>query len=186
MKLPTSPPPLRTRASTALSETAPLPVDARDSAEPDWRQAYQRLREQQPAEPEPPLPLLALVAAPREPMPETTAVGGVPETPTVQRLQTVRRLAEPGMPAAPFAQAWQVELPAAGGAAWRLQVEQAQPLAPLHLELRVSPAAQAQARQQLGDLDKRLRDAGHEVLRSRLRDATRASRQQRPVDGVEP
>ena len=179
-------PPRARSAALALPELAPPPVDARDPSEPDWRQAYLRLREQQPHEAEPALPMPALSPAPREPAPEAAAVGPVPATPTMQRLEAARQLAEPVPTAAPLARSWQVELPAGGGTAWRLQVEQAQPLAPLNLELRVPPVAQTQARQQLGDLDKRLREAGHDVLRSRLRDATWTDRWQRPVDGVEP
>lgn len=180
--------PLRARAAAAaLPEAAPQPVAARDAGEPDWRQAYQRLREQEPREPEPSLPLLATPPrAPHEAAAETAAVRALPATPTVERLEAIRQLAEPTPTAAPLARSWQVELPTAGGAAWRLQVEQAQPQAPLNLELRVPPVAQTQARQQLGDLDKRLRDAGHDVLRSRLRDASRTDRRQLPVDGVEP
>jgi hypothetical protein len=58
--------------------------------------------------------------------------------------------------------------------------------APLNLELRVPPVAQLQARQQLGDLDRRLREAGHDVLRTRLRDAARTDKRSRPVDEVGP
>lgn len=181
---------LRTRAAAAQGESAPPPVAARDTGEPDWRSAYQRLREQASTEPAPPLPpppLWALPArAPGEPAPEVAAVRAAPASPTVDRLEAVRQL-DPALPSAtPLARAWQVELPAAGGTAWRLQVEQAQPLAPLHLELRVPPLAQTQARQQLGELDKRLREAGHDVLRSRLGEAARPGRRQRPVEGVEP
>jgi hypothetical protein len=105
----------------------------------------------------------------------------VPQTPAAQRVEALRQLGEPD----PLARVWQVELPAAGPA-WQLRVEQAQPQAPLNLELRVPPVAQLQARQQLGDLDRRLREAGHDVLRTRLRDAARTDKRSRPVDEVGP
>ncbi len=96
-------------------------------------------------------------------------------SPTAQRVEALRRLAEP----APLARVWEVDLPAAGPA-WQLRVQQAQPLAPLSVELRVPAVVQVQARQQLGELDRRLREAGHDLLRPRLR----TSRSSGPVESV--
>jgi hypothetical protein len=174
-----------------------------DAIEPDWRNAYQRWRdagtdadtgtetetetEQAPPEPLPVTEPLPILQAPTPPVPRDTAPvvaevrSAVPQTPAAERLEALRQLGEP----AAAARVWQVELPAAGPA-WQLRVEQAQPQAPLNLELRVPPVAQTQARQQLGDLDRRLREAGHDVLRPRLRDGARADRKYRPVDEVEP
>lgn len=183
------------QALAAAGEQRPA-ADARGGAgELDWQSAWQRVRaqdeqEQQDESPEaqaqatlPPMPALV----PREQPPEATPVRAVgPATPTTERLAALQPLAEAGPAAVPVARVWQVELPAAvAGPAWQLCVEQAQPLAPLSLELRVPPVAQLQARQQLGDLDKRLRDAGHDVLRPRLRDTSRSARRSRPVDEVD-
>ena len=178
--------PLRARPAMATSQAAPLPPSHRDTGdEPDWRSAYLRLREQAPSEPEPVLPVLPRMArAPRESGPEAMEVRGVTATPTTERLEVMRLLAEPNPSEIPAARVWQVELPAAAGPVWQLHVEQAQPLAPLNLELRVPQVAQTQARQQLSDLDKRLRDAGHDVLRLRLRDGARTDKKRRPVDEV--
>lgn len=176
----------RGRLPLAAAQAALPPMAHRDAGEPDWRSAYQRLREQQPAEPEAPAAMPALPAAPvRDAPAEPATTGGVSPTPTVERIAAARQIAEAQPAATEPARSWKVELPAAAGPAWRLHIEQAQPLAPLHLELHVPPVAQTQARQQLGDLDKRLRDAGHEVLRSRLRQTTRADRRDRPIDEVQ-
>lgn len=176
----------RSRWPLAAPEAAPSPVRHRDAGEPDWRSAYQRLREQDPTEPEIPSPMPLVPTAPRpDPAPDTTPAVGILPTPTAARVEAARRLAEPQAEVVAATRTWQVELGATAGTAWQLRVEQAQPLAPLQLELRVPPVAQSQARQQLGDLDKRLREAGHEVLRSRLRDATRTDKRSLPVDEVQ-
>jgi hypothetical protein len=175
-------------APAATPDAAPPPASDRDrSAEPDWRSAYLRLREREPTEPAPVLPVLAVLARPsRQPAPEVAEVRSAAATPTATaaRLEAVRLLAQPGPSAPSQARVWQVELPAAGPG-WQLHLEQAQPLAPLAMELRVPKAAQSQARQQLGDLDKRLREAGHDVLRPRVRTA-RAGQRSRPVDEAQP
>lgn len=164
------------------------PLTPPDATEPDWRSAYLRWRgdEEEPPTPlpEPPPPMLQALAAPAprdEPAPDVAAPRALPAmpTPAAERVDALRQLAEPG----PLARVWQVELPAAGPA-WQLRVEQVQPQAPLVLELRVPPAAQPQARQQLADLDRRLREAGHDILRPRVRAA--ADKRQRPVDEVGP
>lgn len=168
-------------------DAAPMPAG---TGEPDWRNAYLRQRgrdEEDPAMPESVLFAPPLGAATRDAMPETTPVRALaPSAPTADRVQALRQLADADPAAVPVARTWQVDLPAsAAGPAWRLHIEQAQPLAPLNLELRVPPVAQAQARQQLSDLDKRLRDAGHDVLKARVRDA-QAGKRSRPVDEVKP
>lgn len=177
----------RLGASTQSPEAELPPALRREDSEPDWRNAYQRLREEDPAQPEEPLPVLpALAPAPRETAPEMPVTSAATATPTIERIEAIRQIAEANPTAPPVAQSWQVELPAAAaGPAWKLHVEQAQPQAPLSLKLRVPPVAQSQARQQLSDLDKRLRDAGHDVLRARVREAGNGQRF-RPVDEVEP
>lgn len=187
----------------AAADTPPREAAARSDADAqDWRSACQRLRardedespdDQTQQQPFPPLvpfaPLAPPIAAlvPRDLAPEVAEVRAVaPATPTTERIAALHQLAEANPAAVPVARTWQVELPAAvGGAAWQLHVGQAQPLAPLNLELRVPPVAQLQARQQLSDLDKRLRDAGHDVLRPRVRDASRSAKRSRPVDEVD-
>jgi len=182
-----------------LDEAALLhaPHAPRDAAEPDWRSAYQRRRAQDD-EPNPaPTPDASNAVPPltpwaaREVAPDVPIVGATAPTTattaTTERVDALRRLAEPNAATQPTARVWEVELPVAGGVAgpaWQLHVEQAQPQAPLTLELRVPPAAQTQARQQLSDLDRRLRETGHDVLRPRVRDA-QASRRSRPVDEVD-
>ncbi|HEY8878602.1 MAG TPA: hypothetical protein VIN03_13630 [Roseateles sp.] len=163
------------RTSTARIDASRRAAPARDPGESPRHAAAQTPR----AEDSPllqaawaPLPLPAEFPAElseARPAPSTLA------SPAAARIEALLQRGEP----APVARVWQVELPGAGPA-WQLQVQQAQPQAPLNLELRVPPVAQSQARQQLGDLDKRLRDAGHDVLRSRLRD----SRGRGPVEGV--
>lgn len=155
------------------------------AAERDWRGAYQRLQAQalEPAEPQAPdTPLPLQPAAARSeapaPAPDLPPAAALPPTPTVQRVEALLAQA----PMAPQ-RVWQVELPSAG-AGWQLRVEQAQPQAPLLLELRVPAVLQPQARRQLADLDKRLRDTGHDVLASRLQPAV-AGRLRR-VDEVQP
>lgn len=160
----------------AFDETPP----AAGTTEQDWRGAYLRTQAQEP-QPEPPLlPVGPRGDAPRlpAPPPDVPAAAALPPTPTVQRVQAL--LAQ--TPAAPQ-RVWQVELPSAG-AGWQLRVEQAQPQAPLLLDLRVPAVLQPQARRQLADLDKRLRDTGHDVLSSRLQPAV-AGRLRR-VDEVQP
>lgn len=165
-----------------------VPVD------PGWLEAYLRLRAETPLEREPtpePLPpvwpaALPLPALPPAPVrPEPAAV--TPATPTAQRLDAVRRLAEPAPAAAPLARVWQVELPGAAPGAepgWQLRIEQPQPLAPLSLTLQVHAQAQPLARQQLADLDRRLRLAGHDILRARCHDGTPRAPGALPVDEV--
>jgi len=112
--------------------------------------------------------------------PEAAPLAAVSPTATAERvIEAVRQIGEAAPAPIPAARVWQLELPAVGQA-WQLHVEQAQPQAPLNVELRVPPVAQTQARQQLADLDKRLREAGHDVLRSRLRSDSKRG----PVDGV--
>lgn len=181
---------LMASAEAALPTTpAPLPTHAA----PDWQSALLRRRAQdddfdeadglaEPTPLAPPLAALLPAAPPDAPVP----VGGLaPTTPTTEKIDALRQLADAAPAAVPVARAWQVELPAAAaGAAWQLHIEQLQPAAPLNLELRVPPAAQSQARQQLADLDKRLRDAGHDVLRPRLGDS-RQRRRHTPQDEVD-
>jgi len=197
----------RSRLVAAAPASVAEPVAPRrdDSAEPDWRHAYLRLREEEapvapgvlPAPGRPPVPAQRREQEETrrdvEPMPSTpsllTPMPGRPEaaplaavspTATAERvIEAVRQIGEAAPAPIPAARVWQLELPAVGQA-WQLHVEQAQPQAPLNVELRVPPVAQTQARQQLGDLDKRLREAGHDVLRSRLR----TDRKRGPVDGV--
>lgn len=163
------------RPETVTSVWQPLPAAPRGLGESPRRAAGPLPRaDDSPAPQAPPMPLpLAGDAKPE--VAESRPAPPAPASPTTERIEALRQLNEP----APVARVWQVELPGAGPA-WQLQVQQAQPQAPLNLELRVPPVAQSQARQQLGDLDKRLRDAGHDVLRSRLRD----SRRRGPVEGV--
>ena len=180
----------------AVPDARSAPRDAaRDLVDADWRSAYQRRRTQD-EEPAAELtadawnavpPLAAWV--PREASPDVPAVrAAAPATATTERVEALRQLAEAPAATQPAARVWQVDLPTTLGVAgpgWQLHVEQAQPQAPLALDLRVPPAAQTQARQQLSDLDKRLRDAGHDVLRPRVRDASRSSKRSRPVDEVD-
>jgi hypothetical protein len=182
-------------AGLALPLPEAAPATPPQQQQDEWQNAYQRLREQsergfegkedeEPLALEPSLPSLPPLAplpvvARKDAEPEVKAAAPLPETPTAER---VRQLAGPAAEAQPIPRSWQVELPAAGPA-WRLQVEQAQPQAPLNLELRVPPVAQSQARQQLADLDRRLRETGHDVLRTRLRTD---DRRQMPVDEVQP
>lgn len=194
--------PLALLRTLASAPQRPQP-GAAASMEPDWCEAYGRLstpsgpvpREagddsarQAPAEATPlwaalpPLPWPRAVPDAAAPPPAARAE---PASPTVARMaDAARRVAEPAPPAAAGLRTWQVELPGVA-AGWQLHIEQQQPQAPLALALHVPPAVAAQARQQLADLDRRLRDAGHELLRSRLRPGGRAERL-RPVDEVGP
>lgn len=178
-------------AEAALADAWRTPLDTTSTA-PDWRSALLRRRAQDeeapaPAEPEPVAPLVITPATPPQPREPAAPVNAVaPSTPTTEKIDALRQLAEPGPDAVPVARSWQVELPAAAaGPAWQLHVQQAQPLAPLALELRVPPAAQSQARQQLAELDKRLREAGHDVLRTRVSQA-RDGKRLPPFDEVAP
>lgn len=183
--------------TAAMSEGATPPVTPRDAGEPDWQSAYQRRREEeQPAEPDAVPSLLGLLPAMSAPMPlpleaapvaEVRAASAAPDaTATTARIDAVRQLADANPAATPVARSWQVELPGTRtGTAWQLHIEQAQPQAPLNLALHVPPVAQSQARQQLSDLDKRLRDAGHDVLRPRVR-AARGGKRALPSDEVTP
>ncbi len=219
----------RTRRVATSPAQAPEPMPSRHDAgaEPDWRHAYLRLRDEQaapageasapvrsplpvadiepagpPAPPvsrterqptrprlqqaadapdhfEPLLPATTLMAT-APVVPEAATVQVTTLTPTAERIAAAAREVGAPAPALPAAaRVWQVELPSSGSS-WQLRVEQAQPQAPLKLELHVPAVLQTQARQQLGDLDKRLRDAGHDVLRSRLR----TGKKRGPVDGV--
>lgn len=195
-------PPDRTSAAGALSRPWPdaasshggRPADEGRApatavpVDPGWLEAYLRLRAEAPQEREPtpePLPPVwpaalpppALPPAPVRPEPAAVA----PVTPTAQRLDAVRRLDEPALSAPPAARVWQVELPGVAGMTgaapgaepgWQLRIEQPQPLAPLSLTLQVHAQAQPLARQQLADLDRRLRLAGHDILRARCHDGT--------------
>lgn len=173
---------LRQARPGALSDDAPFDAVAAGAAEQDWRGAYQRLQTQapEPKAPDAPLPLQPVAARSEAPAPapDLPPAAALPPTPTVQRVEALLAQA----PMAPQ-RVWQVELPSAG-AGWQLRVEQAQPQAPLLLELRVPAVLQPQARRQLADLDKRLRDTGHDVLSSRLQPAV-AGRLRR-VDEVQP
>lgn len=173
---------LRQARPGALSDDAPLDTVAAGAAEQDWRGAYRRLQvlAELPAPDAPLLPLqpVAVRSEAPSPAPGQRAAAALPPTPTVQRVEALLAQA----PMAPQ-RVWQVELPSAG-AGWQLRVEQAQPQAPLLLELRVPAVLQPQARRQLADLDKRLRDTGHDVLSSRLQPAV-AGRLRR-VDEVQP
>lgn len=100
------------------------------------------------------------------------AAGAEPVSPTAARMaEAARQVAEPAPLTPDTTRLWQVALPGVqpGAPGWQLQITQAQNLAPLVLDLRVPPAQALQARQQLADLDRRLRDAGHDLLRTRLR-----------------
>ncbi|RZA10473.1 MAG: hypothetical protein EOP93_24730, partial [Lysobacteraceae bacterium] len=127
--------PLRARHALTTSELAPLlTASHRESGdENDWRSAYLRLREQDPAELEPLPPVLpALARTTHEAAPEVAEVRSVTSTPTIERLEVMRLLAESNPAAVPGARIWQIDLPAASGPAWQLHVEQAQPQAPLN------------------------------------------------------
>lgn len=228
MKLTPLPPPTTVQPKRPTADQR-LPTPHLAAAEPDWRRAYQRRREEDdlqapvpwalssppPPDPRPAAaepasdwpPAQSTSAAPRidarpagERRREETAVDAPaqpplppapwrspPEievtrpaqpalaSPTAQRVEALRRLGDPG----PLTRVWELELPSAGPT-WQLRVEQVQPLAPLNVELRVPATAQTQARQQLGELDRRLREAGHDLLRPRLR----TGRSRGPVDGV--
>lgn len=195
----------------------PLPAEASEQRQPraddgataapatplgaDWLAAYLRLRgdDAPPREPTAePLPLWAAAlprpAVPAAP-PRPEPAGLAPATPTAQRLDAVRRLAEPAPVAVPAARVWQVELPGAVAATdpvtgsepgWQLRIEQAQPLAPLSLTLQVPAQAQPLARQQLADLDRRLRLAGHDILRPGCEGGTPRAPATRRVDEVGP
>lgn len=177
-----------------LSFAASAPPEAElPPAEPggllDWEQAWQRLQERaEPAEPPPfgaPLPLPpALPLRPDLPPPTPTVVGAIDAmaTATVQRLQAAAPLAEAAAAVPAAGQVWQVELPGAAGPGWQLRIEQARPQAPLQLELRVPLPLQMQARQQLGELDRRLREAGHDTLRARCSDRPGAPRRTGPLE----
>lgn len=167
------------------TEPEPEAAEARPSAAPrGLGESPRRAAALAPRADDSPLPQAALapLPLPADAKPELSEARPAPSTlasPAAARIEALLQRGEP----APVARVWQVELPGAAGPAWQLQVQQAQPQAPLNLELRVPPVAQSQARQQLGDLDKRLRDAGHDVLRSRLRGARAPSRRW-PVDEV--
>lgn len=186
---------------TLLSlQRARLPSgDAHAPTEPGWQQAYRRVAgrtEDGAAEPETDAPAPEPLAVWQPPAttprpadaPARAAPAGRVDPPTataVRMAEAVRQVASPDAAAPPAARLWEVHLPGTAPG-WQLQISQAQPQAPLALELRVPPVMAAQAQQQLADLDRRLRDGGHELLRSRLRPGTRASDRRRPGDEVEP
>jgi hypothetical protein len=178
-------PPLSFTAS-APPEAEPAPA-ACEGLE-DWQQAWRRLHElPEPAEPAEPLSLATPLPPlrPDVPLPPPSvvgAVGAVEATATVSRLQAAAPLAEAAAARPADGQVWQVELPGAVGPAWQLRIEQARPQAALQLELRVPLPLQLQARQQLGELDRRLREAGHDTLRARLSDRPGAPRRTGPLD----
>lgn len=168
-------------------------------AEPGWQLAYRQARqpassaddERRPApeddaQPHEPLPtwLMPTLTPPASPAPPPAQAPGRIETasPTAARMaEAAREVATPPVPTSALTQHWQVELPGSA-AGWQLQIVQAQPQAPLALELRVPPAQALQAQHQLADLDRRLRDGGHELLRSRIRPGARRSDRRRADD----
>ncbi|RTL36309.1 MAG: hypothetical protein EKK53_23110 [Burkholderiales bacterium] len=169
--------------------------------EPDWQQAY-RLASTDGDEPRHapgqdasipmpealpawPMPALMPPATPAPPPPEAAGRVEPLGATAVRMAEAARQVAAPPAPSPLAAQLWQVELPGSTPG-WQLQVQQAHPQAPLALELRVPPAQALQARQQLADLDRRLRDSGHALLKSRLRPGERPSDRRRPDDEVSP
>ncbi|MGM9482132.1 hypothetical protein ACS5PN_13170 [Roseateles sp. NT4] len=167
--------------SPATAEALPIP---QESGAWGWRNAGSGLRNESETAAIEPTPPATVGLLPTPGMPEPALTHIAPLSPTALRvIEAVQQVAEPAPASTPLARVWQVELPSTGPA-WQLRVEQAQPQAPLQLELRVPPVVQAQARQQLTDLDKRLRDAGHEVLRLRLKQASRSGKSRGPLDEV--
>jgi hypothetical protein len=191
----------RVRARPANPPESPSPSrDTRlNAARPDTRGARENSREdasQDDADTDDTAPPAALetLAAPlptpapwallrQHGAPPAGAVRGAePPSATAARLaEAAQQIGTPPAAAAGLPQTWQVELPACAPG-WQLHIEQARPQAPLALELRVPPLLAAAAQQQLADLDRRLRDAGHELLRSRLRHAGREGARRRPLD----
>jgi hypothetical protein len=176
------------------SAAAPAPT------EPGWQQAYRRVSARQDDNPREgedaaapvvdALPaLVPLTAGPRaaEAGALREPVGQVaPASATALRMaEAARQVAAPAPAAVDGARLWQIDLPGAAPG-WQLQITQAQPQAPLALELRVPAVMALPAQQQLTDLDRRLRDGGHELLRSRLRAGARPNDRHRPVDEVGP
>ncbi|MDR7333394.1 hypothetical protein [Roseateles asaccharophilus] len=152
-------------------------VQARPS-QPDARPAVSAVSRAEAPEPQSPaVPQPSLL--PRVPqLPPEPSLAPTPQGPTVtvQRIEAL--LSQQPLPPS---RVWQVELSAAQPG-WQLRVEQLQPQAPLRLDLSVPAALQPQARRQLAELDKRLREAGHDVLGVRLHDSPRVRRQR--VDEV--
>lgn len=177
-------------ASQPDAEASPSRTD-----EFDWRSAYQRVQSRQqqspredlpqeppPAPQQPVDPLLQPQAFQTAPLREPQPLRVAPPAPTVTAQRVDALLAQDPAPVAtPTARIWQVELPALQPG-WQLRVEQLQPQAPLRLDLSVPAVLQTQARRQLADLDKRLRDAGHDVLGTRLNEGPRVRSPR--VDGV--
>lgn len=171
------------------------------TTEPSWQQAYRRvsarpdeaLARPETDAPAPPPELLNTVLPPRPLQPAIEApapreaTGRVePGSATAVRMvEAARAVATPPATSALAPRLWQIELPGSA-AGWQLQIHQAQPQAPLALALQVPPVMALQAQQQLADLDRRLREGGHELLRSRLRTAARPGDRRRPVDEVGP
>lgn len=159
-------------APPAATTTAPR-VEAFHTSDPvrPSRESQEPLSPAQPQQSPPPLAV--------KPLGDTAPASMAPLTPTVtaQRMDALLTQA----PVTP-SRVWQVELPAAQPG-WQLRVEQLQPQAPLRLDLSVPLALQPQARRQLAELDKRLREAGHEVQGTRLSDSPR--RRPQRVDEVQ-
>lgn len=111
----------------------------------------------------------AVPFTPPEAPPTPAAARAEPASPTAARMaEAARQVADPAPAAGAGPRSWEVMLPGAAPG-WQLHIEQLQPHAPLALALQVPPVMAAHARHQLADLDRRLRDAGHDTLRSRLR-----------------
>lgn len=175
----------------------------RDDAR-QWHSAYERLLAEDAPEGRPAADFLDAPEAPALPLlppppvlpvrpemaPPAPPSGLAPASATAQRLaaQAAAPLAGASLPSGggDVLRVWQVELPAVGpGPGWQLHVEQARPLAPLVLDLRVPAAAQLPARHQLAELDRRLREAGHDTLAARCSDRAGPGAR-RPVDKVRP
>lgn len=183
--------------AVATAVHAPWGVHQQGEAKPndstfDWLDAYQRLHAEELSEAQaldtaatepPPLPALPVQPAHWQPllhapvpMPgnpsttEATPLRGV-EAPSVTAARLVvaaHQIAEPALPSTPPPRVWQVELPSTG-TTWHLRIEQPQAQAPLALDLLVPRVMQTQAQQRLFDLDRRLRETGHDVAKSRAR-----------------
>lgn len=153
-------------AQTPTSEAEPpAPL-----IEPTWQRSYQRWQSEAPVPGMPALaPLMPAVT------PEPAEAPAQPPSLTAQRVMAMHQSAEAADVAIPAPRSWHLDLPGAGPA-WQLRVEQALPGAPLNLQLHVPPIAHGPARQQLHQLDKRLREAGYAVQGLRCDTRTRADR----------
>lgn len=176
-------------------QARPTSAAAAATTEPNWQQAYRRVSARQEDSPrEGEHDAAAPAGAPLAsgwPMPDAGAprepVGQVaPASATAMRMaEAARQVAAPAPAATDGGRLWQIDLPGSAPG-WRLEITQAQPQAPLALELRVPAVMALTAQQQLADLDRRLRDGGHELLRSRLRPGARPTDRHRPVNEVGP